>query len=211
MIVINLKTYKEGTGEEAAKLARLAEQVSKDIILAVQDTDIFPVAMATKLKIYAQHVDAEDFGAHTGRTLIQSVSMAGGKGSLLNHSENRISFDQIKETVEKSKKQKFPLIVCVQNLEEAKKVAELRPDYIAYEPPELIGGDISVSTSKPEIIKDIVNAVKPVAVLVGAGVKNNSDVKKSLELGAKGVLVASGVVKAEDKKAAIEDLVSGLK
>lgn len=207
MIVINLKTYKEGTGQEAIDLARLAEQISEKIILVAQDIDIFRVSKATKLKIYAQHVDTEDYGAHTGKTLIGSVLSAGGEGSLLNHSENRIPFEQIKKTVEKAKELKFPLIVCVQDLEEAKKIAELNPDYIAYEPPELIGGDISVSTAKPEIIKDIVDAVKPIPVLVGAGVKNGFDVKKSLELGAKGVLVASGVVKAKDKKAAIKDLV----
>lgn len=211
MIVINLKTYEEGTCEKAVELAKIAENVSKKVILAVQDIDIFRVAKATSLKVYAQHVDAEDFGAHTGKTLIESVRSAGGKGSLLNHSENRIPFEQIKKTFEKAKKLKFPMIVCVQDLEEAKKIAELKPDYIAYEPPELIGGNISVSTAKPEIIKDIVEAVKPINVLVGAGVKNGFDVKKSIELGAIGVLVASGVVKAEDKKDAIKDLAEGLR
>lgn len=211
MIVINLKTYAEGTGSKAVSLAHAAEQISKKIILAVQDVDIFRIAKKTRLKIYAQHVDAEDPGAHTGRTLIESVLAAGGRGSLLNHSENRIPFEQIQKTVEKAKRLKFPLIVCVQDLEEAKKVAQINPDYIAYEPPELIGGDISVSTAKPEIIKDIVEAAKPVPVLVGAGVKNSSDVKKSIQLGAKGVLLASGVVKAENKKEVIKDLVEGLK
>lgn len=211
MIVINLKTYKEETCAEAVKLAKIAERISKKIILAVQDLHIFRVAKATKLKVYAQHVDPEDLGMHTGKTLIKFVQAAGGKGSLLNHSENRIPFKQTKKTIEKAKKLKFPLIVCVKDLREAKKIAKLKPDYVAYEPPELIGGDISVSTAKPEIIKDIVKAVKPVPVLIGAGVKNGFDVKKSLELGAKGVLLASGVVKAKDKKAVIKDLVSGLK
>lgn len=211
MIVINLKTYAEGTGPKALSLAHAAEQISKKIILAVQDIDIFRIAKKTRLKIYAQHVDAEDPGAHTGKTLIESVLDAGGRGSLLNHSENRIPFEQIQKTVEKAKRLRFPLIVCVQDLEEAKKVAQLNPGFIAYEPPELIGGDISVSTAKPEIIKDIVEAVKPVPVLVGAGVKNSSDVKKSIQLGAKGVLLASGVVKAENKKEVIKDLIKGLK
>jgi len=213
MIVVNLKTYKEGTGHNTVKLAKIAEQVSKKIILAVQTTGIFRITKATGLTVYAQHVDPEDFGAHTGKVLIESVWTSGGRGSLLNHSENRIPFEQIKKTVEKVKRLhflNFSLIVCAQDLEEAKKIAKLRPDYIAYEPPELIGGDISVSTAKPEIIKDIVEAVKPIPILVGAGIKNGFDVKKSRELGAIGVLLASGVVKAENKKAVIEDLVRGL-
>lgn len=211
MIVINLKTYKESNCDEAIKLAKLSEQISKKIILVVQAVDIFKIAKSTKLAVYAQHVDAEDFGAYTGKILIESVQEAGAKGSLLNHSENRIPFEQIKKTIEKAKRSNFPLIVCVQDLEEAKRIAELKPDYIAYEPPELIGGDISVSTAKPEIIKDIVEAVSPVPVLVGAGVKNGFDVKTSRDLGAKGVLLASGVVKAKDKKAVLKELVDGLK
>ena len=95
-------------------------------------------------------------------------------------------------------------------MEEAKKVDQFSPDYIAYEPPELIGGDVSVSTAKPEVIRDIVNSVKT-KIIVGAGVKNKKDVEKCIELGAVGVLVASGVVKAKNAKKAIKDLAEGLK
>lgn len=211
MIVINLKTYKEETCDRALKLAKIAEHVSKKIILAVQAVHIFRIAKATKLNVYAQHVNPEDYGSHTGKILIESVKEAGAKGSLLNHSENRIPFEQIKKTLEKAKKLKFPLIVCVKDLREAKKISKLKPDYIAYEPPELIGGDISVSTAKPGVIKNIVKAVKPTPVLIGAGVKNGFDVKRSKDLGAKGVLLASGVVKAKNKRAVLKDLVSGLR
>ena len=92
-------------------------------------------------------------------------------------------------------------------------IAFLEPDMIAMEPPELIGGDISVSTARPEAIVETIEAVKSVKsvpVLVGAGIKNGQDVKKAIELGAKGVLVASGIVKAKDPKKAINDLVDGM-
>ncbi|MFH1229459.1 MAG: triose-phosphate isomerase, partial [Candidatus Aenigmatarchaeota archaeon] len=83
------------------------------------------------------------------------------------------------------------------------------------EPPELIGGDISVSTAQPEIIKTAVNCVKSVSpntkVLCGAGVKTSEDVRKSIELGASGVLLASGVAKAPDIKKAMEELINGMK
>jgi len=51
---------------------------------------------------------------------------------------------------------------------------------------------------------------KKVKVLCGAGVKNGKDVSKALELGSEGVLLASGVVKATDKKSVIQDLASGI-
>ena len=45
-------------------------------------------------------------------------------------------------------------------------------------------------------------------MLCGAGVKNGADVKMAIELGAEGVLLASGVTKASDIKAVLDDLTS---
>jgi len=95
-----------------------------------------------------------------------------------------------------------------------KKIAELGPDFIAVEPPELIGGKISVSDAKPEVISDSVKAVKSInnkiKVLCGAGIHNKEDVKKAVDLGADGILVSSGIVKARNQEAALKDLVNGL-
>ncbi len=92
---------------------------------------------------------------------------------------------------------------------------KLSPEYIAIEPPELIGGDVSVTTAKPEVITkavDRIRAVNPnVGVLCGAGVKTRKDVAKALELGTMGVLLSSGVVKAKDPEKALRDLVKGLR
>ena len=79
------------------------------------------------------------------------------------------------------------------------------------EPPELIGGDISVSRAGPEIIEDSVNLVGENRLLVGAGIKDAEDVRIALSLGASGVLLASGVIKADDPYSALMELVSGLK
>src|SRR3989442_1266063 len=93
-------------------------------------------------------------------------------------------------------------------------VAKLSPEYIAIEPPELIGGDVSVTTANPEIVSGAVERIRAanpnVGVLCGAGVKSRKDVAKALELGTVGVLLASGVVKAKDPEAALRDLVKGL-
>ena len=74
----------------------------------------------------------------------------------------------------------------------------------------MIGGDISVTTADPAIVSDTVAAVKStnpnVRVLCGAGVKNGADVRTAIELGAEGVLLASGVTKASDVNAVLDDL-----
>ena len=41
----------------------------------------------------------------------------------------------------------FPIVVCSENLVEAGEYSKLRPEFIAYEPPELIGGNVSVTSS----------------------------------------------------------------
>lgn len=93
-------------------------------------------------------------------------------------------------------------------------MASFSPRFIAVEPPELIGGDISVTTANPRIVSDTVDAVKSVdgriSVLCGAGVKTGKDVRAAIDLGADGVLLASGVVKHKDPRSALLDLVSGL-
>ena len=104
------------------------------------------------------------------------------------------------------------MCACAADVAEARALAKLNPTYIAVEPPELIGGDISVTTADPSIVTDTVAAVKAVnpsvRVLCGAGVKNGADVAKAIELGAEGVLLASGVTKATDVQAVLSDLVS---
>ena len=74
-----------------------------------------------------------------------------------------------------------------------------------------LGGNVSVTTADPGVISGSVDAVHAVdeniAVLCGAGVKTGEDVRTALDLGAKGVLVASGVVKASKPEEALRDLI----
>ena len=87
-------------------------------------------------------------------------------------------------------------------MDEARSLAAFRPTAIAVEPPELIGSGVSVSTARPEVVEESVKVIKAVSpqtlALVGAGVSNATDLKKAMELGAEGVLLASAYVKAKD-------------
>ncbi len=216
MLFVNFKTYEEATGEKAVELAKICEKVAsetgKEIIVVVQTVDIYRVSKAVKLKVFAQHADAVDYGSNTGKILIDALKQAGASGTIVNHSENRLELQKIKDVVEKCKHKKFTVLVCAQDPDEVEKMTRMEPDFVAYEPPELIGGDISVSTAKPEVITESVEraALREVPLIVGAGVKNAMDVKVSVDLNAKGILVASGVVKAEDIEKAVKDLVREL-
>ncbi len=90
----------------------------------------------------------------------------------------------------------------------------LKPTAVAIEPPELIGSGTSVSKVKPEVVSGTVDLIRrqrnDVAILCGAGIVNGDDVRSAIKLGADGILVASGVVKAKDPRAAVLDLATAL-
>lgn len=217
-LIINFKAFKEGTGKNALKIAKAAEKISNslNVCIAVSPNflDLKEIAKKISILSFAQHMDAVDEGAFTGYVTAYQIKEAGGKGVIINHSEKRIELDCIEDVIELAKKYDLTSIVCANEIEVAKAVAVLNPDFIALEPPELIGGNISVSQAQPEVITKFVIEVKKlnpkVKLLIGAGIKTKDDVKKAVELGADGVILASGVVKAKDVSKAIEDLASGL-
>lgn len=212
ILIINLKTYEESEGKKASQILELCEKIAgetkKTIAIAPTALDIKELAKKKKnVLIFAQHVDPVMYGSNTGSIVAEELKHIKVDGSLINHSEKRLSEETIKKTIKACKESKLQTVLCVKNPKEASTYQKFQPTYLAVEPPELIGGDISVSTAQPEIISQSVAKSKDVPLLCGAGVKNKEDVKKSLELGAKGILVASGVVKAENIEEAIRDLI----
>jgi len=217
IIIVNFKLYPSGMGEKGLRLAKILDEVSRErnvsIAIAVNPLDFNRIKHNVEIPVMLQHVDAVGYGAHTGRINIELAAEMGVDGILINHSERRLTIADIDYLIQKTKKHQITSVVCTNNARVSGSIAFLEPDMIAMEPPELIGGDISVSTARPEAIVETIEAVKsvkPIPVLVGAGIKNGLDVKKAIELGAKGVLVASGIVKAKDPKKAINDLIDGM-
>src|SRR2546430_13350668 len=106
------------------------------------------------------------------------------------------------------------VVACADDISEAETLAKLSPEYIAIEPPELIGGPVSVTTPQPEVISravDRIHAVNPkVVVLCGAGVRTRKHVAHALELATSGLIPATGVVQATDHERAFLDLLTGL-
>ena len=215
MIITNFKTYETATGVKAFELARIHSEVANetgaDIQIAIQAVDIKTISEAVNIPVLAQHIDAVNFGSATGHILPEAVKMAGASGTILNHSEHRLERETLKKCIQRAKEVGLKIILCAESPEEGESFLEFDPDFIAVEPPELIGGDISVATANPEIIKKASELIGSDKLLVGAGVKNGQDVKTCIELGAKGVLLASGVTKAQDPRAVLMDLANGLK
>jgi triosephosphate isomerase len=219
MIVLNEKAYVESAGIQGLRLAQICEQVAVEeevsIVICPQQVDLANVAAAVQIPCFAQHVDAVEPGSQTGFVTLESLIGAGAAGTLVNHSEHRLKIAEVDFIVTKAASLNLLTIVCTNNLAVSRAVAELKPYAIAVEPPELIGSGRAVSKVDPAIVSDTVKAVKRVAndciVLCGAGVTNGEDVRAALELGAEGVLLASGVVKAKDQKAALRDLAAGLR
>lgn len=218
VIIINLKTYKEGYGKRGLELLKGIEKVSAShkgqVAVAAGPADIALFSQGCSLPVLSQHIDPVGHGAYTGHVLPEAVKEAGAVGTLINHSERRLTLADIEASIARAKEVGLLTCVCTNNIDTSAAVAALDPDYLAVEPPELIGGDISVSSARPEVISGSVEKVhrinKDVKVLCGAGVKNGDDVRKAIELGSAGVLLASGVVKAKDVVKVMKDLLAGL-
>jgi len=219
MIFVNYKTYEEGSGQRALALTKILEEAAKEsqikIIPVVQVIDAETVIASTTLEVWIQHVDPLTYGAHTGWTLPEEAAKAGVLGVFLNHSEHKFdNFDALYTAVEKSMNANLKTLVFAANLDELKKICELAPTYVSYEPPEFIGSTTtSVAEAQPEIISQAVEIARGTGVplVVGAGIHSMADVKKSIELGAVGVAVATDIVKATDPKKELLDLTEGFK
>lgn len=211
IIALNLKVY-DMSFVKGLELVKTAKQVADETGIRVIVAP--PIAMLSESAkiyndVYSQACDVE-LGAYTGTNPIGGMRIIGVKGTLINHSENKIKLNTIGKLIYASKKEGLEIIVCTADNLESKAVSVFKPDMVAVEPPELIGSGISVSTAKPEIVESSVQMVKKlensVKVLCGAGISNGHDVKKAIELGADGVLLASAYVKAKNPYEFLQEL-----
>jgi len=208
IIIVNYKTYSEGTGKKAIMLSRIAEEVSLEtgvnISVAPQLADLASVCDAVSIPVFAQHIDPIFPGNSTGHVLLESVKEAGAVGTLINHSERRLKLCDIEIIIARARESGMVSVVCTNNAAVSEAAAALKPDIVSLEPPELIGTGIPVSKSKPEVVTQTVTLVKHVnpcvLTLCGAGITKGEDVAAALKLGTRGVLVASGIVKAKDPR-----------
>lgn len=179
---------------------------------AVSALDLSSVVdAAPNLEVWCQHLDPISFGSNTGWIHPETAIARGAKGTLINHAEHKVSLEHVAMLLDQVP-EGFEVCACAAGMEEARALAALVPDYVAVEPPELIGGDISVTSADPGVVSGTVSAVvqtnDQVQVLCGAGIKSGKDVTTAMSLGAKGVLLASGVTKSPNPSESLSELVS---
>ncbi|KKS32714.1 MAG: Triosephosphate isomerase [Candidatus Amesbacteria bacterium GW2011_GWA2_42_12] len=189
MIAVNFKKYINGN--KAVDLAKICKKVADEtgvkIIVAVQVEDL-ESCLETGIECWSQKPEDAKYNF---------------SGTLLNHSDYPLTDEVLNAQCSVLNIIKC---VCISNISQAAKLANLTINYIAFEPHELIGNtEKSVSSEKPEDIQRLASSVQ-CPVLVGAGVHSAEDVKIALKMGAKGILVATDVVKASDPEKELREL-----
>ncbi len=213
IIVVNFKAYSKAVGDDAVKLAKVHQEVARKtrakIMVAVQAADIYRVSNAVKIDVLSQHVDANEPGAYTGSVLAENIKENGASGSLLNHAEKRMSIREVRDAIFRCRKLGLYNVVCVPTISNALTVARFKPRYIAYEVPELIGTGRPISRVRPLNVRIFAKAMKSKGVtpLCGAGISNGEDVRIAMELGCKGVLLASAVTTSKHPDKVLMELI----
>ena len=219
ILIINMKVYPEVLGRKALELAKAAESVARElsvsIAVAPPITELRTVAEGVEIPVYAQGADPVEPGARTGHVPLEFIKEAGAAGVILNHSENRLLLNDLGWLVSRARSLGLETLVCAPDPYTSAAAAALEPTAVAVEPPELIGTGKAVSREKPDVIVrtvELVRKVNPsIPVITGAGIESFDDVKKAIELGTQGVLVASAIVKARDWKQKITELANALR
>lgn len=208
MIVINLKNYK--IGNEALDLIKKIEIYYSKAVVAVNSIDLTSVVKSTSLQIIAQHVDFSEAGRGTGQTIPESIINAGASGSLLNHSEHKISISEIKKTIKRCNEVGLKLIICSSSLKEIQELKKLNPYALAFEDKKLIATGKSITDYKAHEIKKFVEVLKDSSIipLCGAGITTGEDVAAALVLGCKGVLVSSVIANSQNPEKFLKEISS---
>lgn len=204
-------------GEEMLKLAKVIDKTAMkydvDVIVTPQYTDIKLLADHTeRIFVFAQHMDYLPVGRGLGSVLPEAVKAAGAKGVMLNHAEKPLTPDVIEKTIRRAEEVGLATIVCADTLDDVKEIAKMGPDMIVAEPTELIG---TGTTSDSNYVIDTIQTVKDIneniMVLQGAGISNGQDVYNTIKLGAQATGSTSGILKADDPYAMVEEMLFNLR
>jgi triosephosphate isomerase (TIM) len=215
-LIINFKNYLEISGDRALALTedaeRVSEQTDTEIIISPPQVLLAWLTKNTKLGVIAQHVDVQQPGPSTGFSIPEILKDVGGSGSLINHSEHPINQEIIRDLIPRLRSLGLLSIVCAKNLSELKDYSFMSPDYVAIEPPELIGTKKSIATEKPSLIADSYQHLKLTAsraqLICGAGINSSDDIRIAVKMGSKGILASSSVIKSKNWYEKIYELAS---
>ncbi len=204
-------------GEKMLALAKVIDKTAMkydlDVIVTPQYTDIKLLADNTeRILVFAQHMDYLPVGRGLGSVLPEAVKAAGAVGVMLNHAEKPLTMEEIKKTIMRADEVGLGTIVCADTIEDIKSIAKMSPNLIVAEPTELIGtGKTSDSNYVTETIRIVNEINSDIMVLQGAGISNGQDVYNTIKLGAQATGSTSGIIKAEDPYAMVEEMLYNLR
>lgn len=203
-------------GEELLEFVDIAEKVAKEkdisIFVTAPHADLSEVSKRAKnIIVTAQCMDSLHPGAGMGKILPESLYNAGTRATFLNHAENPMTLSDLTKTIERAKALNIITIVCADSINEAKAIAILSPDIILCEPTDLIG---TGQTSDDSYIETTNNAIKEIdeniLVMQAAGISTAEDVHRTISLGADGTGCTSGILKAENPKQMLLDMIEAV-
>ncbi len=204
-------------GEEMLALAKVIDKTAMkydvDIIVTPQYTDIPLLAQNTeRISVFAQHMDYLPVGRGLGSVLPEAVKAAGAVGVMLNHAEKPLTMEEIEKTIQRADEVGLSTIVCANTVEEIKQIAKMAPNLIVAEPTDLIGtGTTSDSSYVLSSIESVREINPEIMVLSAAGISNGQDVYNTIKLGAEATGSTSGIIKAADPYAMVEEMIYNLR
>lgn len=220
MLIINFKNYPELSFTNAVNVLNeiLKEELNLENIFfapAINDIGLLKNIFPT-LNFVSQNLENSKSGSTTGHISYEILKNIGIEYTLLNHSENRLGVDSssaIKSTIELIevfKAEGIKTIACCESIEEAIQLNNAQPYAIAFEPKELIGSGVSVTT-KPEAVAEFIKSISANTLkFIGAGVSTGEDITNGKNLGANGFLLASAFAKAENKVEKLYEFIHSL-
>jgi triosephosphate isomerase (TIM) len=196
-------------------LARHADETSRKydvrILFTPQAVDIRLVVAGTRdLLVFAQHMDSLPVGRGVGSILPEAVKAAGAVGVLLNHVEKRLSMDELERTLRRADEVGLASMACADTLDDAVTIARMAPNIIIVESPDLIGGGRRAENDREAVarINQTIWAINPeIRVLHGAGIASGQDVYNIIAAGSQAAGSTSGIIKAPDPFAMLEEMI----
>lgn len=204
-------------GDEVLNLAKIADKAAEkynvNIIFTTPIIDIRRVVENTNnIFVFAPHMDPIYPGRGLADTLPESLVAAGAKGVMLNHCEKPLNLSVLAQTIKRAKEVGLMTIVCTDSIAEAKAVACLAPTIIVAEPSELIGTGKASDMNYVEASIKAVKEINPdILVLQGAGISCGDDVYKVIYAGAEATGSSSGIVKAPDQEAMVNEMIGSVR
>ena len=217
--VIRTPYFEVGTknyvyGDKLLEYARAADAAAEkydiDVLFICPALEVRRVAENTKhLFVLATYMDTLRPGRGCADILPEGLKAAGAVGVMINHCEKPMSLPAIAETIRRAHELDFLVFACADSIAETKAIAQLGPDIINPEPTELIGG---TGASDIGYVRQSIEAVKGIdpGILVeqAAGITSGQQVYDFIMAGSEGAGAASGIMKAKDPIAMIDEMVA---